>query len=443
MSISIKNISFYLFLLLLSCCVALLTSMYSVNFLVIGLGCLVTVALLFMTFTKVTKTLVFLGTCLIVSLFLIPNYSLGGINIRFEDYLTLFLGFASLILIHKNGLEKNGIVKAISIYLVYSLAISLMQTLFNDLSSIYFIYLAKEVQYFIYFYIMLSLTLHHEFENRFIKLFTTLSHVTVLWGIYQLISHQMFGYYGIGVISETASSQSGGAFFIITLFYMYMMESAQSKGRNFLYFILMIVSVGLTFATVSRTAIFAVVVTLFLYFNYKLITLKLRIKQIILSVYAVGFAAPVMYFTLGDFISNIMVRMARITESANERTDHWSYFMSRSDTFGTIFGNGKGFTQTITGGFTLGADSQYIRLILESGYLGTAIWGIMILSIFYLCFKNRKNSHNETLFLALLTTGFLVMGFSHEVFNVALQASLFWSVAGVLSGMIIKKSKTI
>jgi hypothetical protein len=415
------------------------STLYSTRFLIVMLAIMITSMIMIMLITNKEKTLLALGMLTVVSLLIVPKVSLGGVNLRFEDYLTVFFGIFTFGYITNKSEEKPPILKWIIAYLVYSLLISLTQILLNDLSLIYLFYLLKEIQYFLYFVVFFYLSYRSENNSRSIlRVVYVCSGATLAWGVIQMLT-TMRGYYGIGLISETASSQSGTIFFLITMFYMYRLN-AVTKYRM-LHLALVFLSVALTLSTVSRTAIMGVVVCILLYAIITVITMRITTKKVIISIYSLAVGIPLAYMLIGSFFDHIIARLSQATDSADERQQHWGMYFSRTDTMGVIFGKGKGFMQTITGGFTLGADNMYVRQIIEIGYVGLSIWLLIILGILRFCLANWKKFYPESLFILLATLGFLIMGSTHEVFIVTLQASFYWILIGWTMGKVIREKK--
>jgi len=248
------------------------------------------------------------------------------------------------------------------------------------------------------------------------------------------------GYYGIGLISETASSQSGGVFFVVSMFFLYLIEKSERAIDKLKYAAFLFVSLTLTFATISRTAIMAAGVAVTLYALYILI--RMRVSRLILMMYLTVLMLPVAYLIIQGTIDRILERLNQVSQGAETRLQHWKYFLSHSDQLGLlIVGNGKGYVQNITGGFTLAADSQYVRLLVEVGVVGTILWLATVFSLLLLCWQARMEHPAESLFVGLVTIGFLTMGVTHEVFVVTMQASVYWAFMGLFMGYIMNEMR--
>lgn len=401
---------------------------------------IITFALLFLFITKTSAMVKIFTTLLLISLFLFPSVTVAGVGLRIEDFITVFLTlFLVYLLFNDYSSVMTPINKPIFYYISYVVIITVVHVLINNLSSIYLFFAIKELQYLIYFFAFVYVMKYEWFRVNFKKMFLWLSVVTMLWVAYQLVFNASVGFYGVGLISETGSSQSGGVFFLISMFFLYQININHKWKPRITYFIMFIGSAGMLFVTMSRTAImaFGVVYAIYLLF----ILFRLSTKRLLISGYLITLASPLIYLLIKDEIARVIQRINVIDQSTNTRVDKWNYLLSYVSDLGYIFGEGRGFAQTMTGGLTLGTDSQYVRNIMELGYVGSFLFIIVILSIFIFAFRNLKKFYGESLFIILITCGFMVMSVTHEVFLVTIQASFYWTLIGAFVGKIIYDKK--
>jgi len=429
-----------LFTLILLSFVGIVTSVYlTLNVGLLSIPIVLTLFLFLLAITNYRKASVFVGLALISSIMLIPKIKYAGINLRFDDYVSLFIAFLLIVILFIIRYEERtitsakGIITLIIFYLTYCSLFTAIQLLLNNLNPLFLLYLVKEIQYFLYFFFVLIICTKYSADENLIKWFTYLSIATVAWGIYQFIFTSR-GYYGIGMISEPASSQSGGAFFTISLFFLYLYE----LKRKYLYGLFFLLSVWLTFATVSRAAMVALVFVLILY----ILRLIFVNRRKILTIYLMSCFAVSSFFFFPWIKSNSLYqkfyeRINTIDEGSNFRMYIWQSRLSTYDLFDLIFGRGKGYTQTFSKGFTLAADSQYVRLLLEIGIIGLVLWLVVIFSILFFAVKHYRTSKPESMFIILFTLGYLVMSITHEVFMVAIQGSLYWIMISLMLSKII------
>lgn len=412
--------------------VAWLTTLLGIKLLVIVIAAF----LLLFLFIHPKATSV-LGASLIVCVLCTPKISVGGISLRLDDAVAIYIGIFLLGLLFQKKLEKQPIFRQIVFYLIYCSILTGAYMFFDGLNMFYVFYFLKEIQYFLYFFFFLYICSKSEQQSDvMIRTLRLSAIVTCIWGLFQLATGKMAGFYGVGLIGESGSSQSGGAFFLITLFFLYLYEKNKQKFDG----LLILVSMTLTLFTVSRTAVFALTVSVIVYFLIKLLTVRIKATSIVKGVYFIFFSSILSILVYKLLPSNrtdgIIGRFGNVSGGSETRVNKWELLMQHADLNVQLFGHGKGFAQVVTGGTTLSTDSQYIRLLLEVGFLGIILWSIVIGTIFYIAFKHFKSNKNEAIFLMLSTVGFLVMSITHEVFIVTIQASVYWILVGIMIGII-------
>jgi O-antigen ligase len=401
---------------------------------------LIVIVLFMLLFKNTKKTISLLSTVLILSLFLIPGFNYEGIGFRLDDLIVVLMSFILfIILFQQKKIKMSPIIKCLVAYLMYSFLISVVHILLGELRPIYMLFFIKEIQYFIYFLSFYYMAMNNDnFSIKVEKVFVFSSLATLGWGVYQLITGNIVGYYGIGIISISAPSQSGVVLMVISIFMLYM--SIYNKRRSLFYTLAFFLASALTFATISRTGISILIALLGVYLLISMFR-KWNAIKVLIGGYLIVLLVPLAYLLVGDLVKSILERFSRFNEGASGRIGFWQHFLSQSDTMGHIFGNGKGFMQVIVGTFTLKADSQYVRLILEVGIVGLILWVGLISSILIFSIKNMKNNYHDSLFLFLLTVGFILIGVTQEGYLVAIQGSLYWILTGLFIGKISRKNK--
>lgn len=407
-----------------------------------ALAIFITVIIMTRMVSQRDQTLSKLINLLMMNLFLIPGINISGISFRLDDYIAIFLTIGLFLLLVNNKYKNAGqlLINILFIYLGYSFFITLINIIFNDLNLILILYFIKEIQYFIYFFVIYYLAKNHEnFQNNFKKYFLISALITIGWGIIQLVTGNIIGYYGIGIISVSAPSQSGIVLFLISLFLFYMSLIEKNKIKTYFLTVASLASIALTFATISRTAISVLLGIILLYLFISLFR-RWNFKKILIGLYFFILVSPVGIILIGDELGySIIERFSRFSQGASGRMGFWQGFLSHSNNLGLIFGNGKGFMQEIVGTFTLKADSQYVRLILEVGIIGLIFWILLIVSILLFATKHLRTHYYDSLFLILLTISFIVVGITQEGYLVTIQGSLYWILTGYFIGNITRK----
>ncbi|MGD6900485.1 O-antigen ligase family protein [Bacillus infantis] len=437
-----NSIVLVLLLLSLSLIIGILSSYYNQLFLVTSAGFVLGLLTMAFLFKMTQKTLSILSVSLLISLFLIPSFSFGNIGLRVDDFIVIFISLALFFVFLKyKNFKMSAILKWLFVYLTYSFIISAVYILSGELKPIYMLFFIKEIQYFVYFLVFYYLALNKNgFSYTVRKTMLFVSLLTIGWGTYQLITGKIVGYYGIGIISVSAPSQSGVVLMLMSIFLLYMSLTTKKKSNSLFLTLTMFLSIAMTFATISRTAILILCLLLALYVTISMFN-RWNIKKVLIAVYIAALMIPLSYFLVDKLVMSVLERFSRFAEGANGRIGFWKGFLSHSDLLGYIFGNGKGFMQVIVGTFTLKADSQYIRLVLEVGIIGLILWTILIGSILIFSLKNLKNNYYDSLFLLIMTIGFILIGVTQEGYLVAIQGSLYWILTGFFIGKISRQNE--
>lgn len=424
---------------------SILSSYFPLQALFLVVGVLIALFIFLAFSRKPMQVLSFLLCALVLSLFFTPSVSISGASFRVDDVIVVFITIFLMILLFKREIGKNlniTTLKFIIVYLLFSLFITMVRIFFDDLNPIYILFFVKEIQYFIYFLLAIVLIISGErYYHHFQKAFYFGIVITLCWGVFQLLTGSIRGYYGIGIISVQNPSQSGVVFFLMTISLIYFSDT--EKGlKSAINLMLAVISMALTIATISRTAILVVVFSISLYLFISLFKRKKNTIKLLVGAYLLIPTLLISYFIIGDMLANVFERLSRFNQGVGFRTTNWEYFLSQGDWIGYIVGNGKGFMQVIVGSFTLKADNQYVRLIVESGVIGLLLWLMIILSILYVSFKNLKYQFNDSIYLIVLTVSFMVIGVTQEGYLVAIQGSLYWIISGVILGKIYSNSQT-
>lgn len=428
----------------MGCMVGVLAAYYDIYFLVflLTVGTFSFFMLLLLKYPN--KTLIFLCLLLVFSLFFISDIQIGGIGLRLDDFITIFLTLFLLLIFtfKKNTVTyPPGIKWFLLFYLLYSALISIVNLIVKDLHPIFLLFFLKEIQYFIYFISFYFLIMKYDHTNKIVNMFTFGSISTVIWGTIQLVTGNYHGHYGIGTISAQTASQSGALFFIITTFFLYRSVATRNSFNKLVFFILSLIATIMTVATIARAALIVVLAVYVMYISFSIFRKRWNLKRIIIAIYLVVPACFIGYQLIGDTLDYVIHRFSYLQAGVEGRVNHWIWFLGDSGLFGSIFGNGKGYMQVITGTFTLNADNHYVRLIVEVGVIGLILWCAFMASILIFGLTNLKTNYTDSMFLLIITLAFMLYSLSQEVFMVAIQGSIYWILAGFFIGKINREKK--
>lgn len=437
-----QNIILLLFTIILAAFVGFLVSIKPYESLIIAVTLfLLTIGIIFILINK-DRALSLFSLMIILSLLLIPAFSLGELELRLEDFLVIFLTIGLIytwLSKGKTNILPHSIYLSLIIYLIYSVLITFIQMSVNGTHPIYLLFFLREIQYFIYFFVFCYLATNLDgFIKKAQKVFLFVSVITIFWGIYQLVTNNIIGYYGIGIISTPTASQSGIAFFIITFMLFYLSTTADKNWQKFLTTCFGLLAAVLTVTTVTRTSIVVLGVFLLLYIFFSLFRRKWNFIKIYFIMFAGIIIIPIGYFLSGRLFTFMLERFSRFRLGMEGRMTIWDGYLNNTDILGQLFGNGKGYMQVIIGSFVLKADNQYVRLIVEIGYIGLILWLIFIGSIIIFSIKNFKNNYTDSMFLLIFTICFLIIGLTQEAYMVTIQASLYWIITGFFVGKLIR-----
>lgn len=438
-----RELVLYIVAIMVVAVTGVLVSVTPIKTFLISVTLFVTITCLIFININFEKSLSYLSLTLIPSLLLIPGFTFNNITLRVDDFLVIFLGLSIfLIWYNKKELLPKPISTTLVAYLVYSSGITLIFLIQKIIDPIYLLFFLKEIQYFIYFAIFCYLSSKVDgFSEKVKTTFLIVSVITIFWGLLQIVSGNIRGYYGVGIISAPTASQSGIAFLLTTFVLLYISVTAKKKATRFIVSVMTCLSAILTLATVTRTSIVVLGVLFVMYLFFSMLRKKWNFIKIYLSIWAIVIIIPLGYYLASDLFHSILERFSRFGEGAEIRMNIWDRYLVNIDLINLIFGSGKGFMQVMTGTFVLKADNQFVRLIVEVGYTGLILWLIFIFSIVMFGVKNLKSQYTDSIFLLMLTLCFLTVGLTQEAYMVTIQASLYWILTGFFVGKMLKQNQ--
>ena len=348
------------------------------------------------------KYIIFIFSLYIADLLLITKTSFTG-DIRTQDIATLLavpIFFYALKRINVN-FNINKIILSISVYFLYLLITNLI-IYATGINSIKFIfYIIKELEYMIGMLIVFYCGVYH--REKMIKIISILIFINIIYGVCQFGLGKI-SYYGIGAISDSNPAASGLVYFMCAIL-SFIIFINKKNSKYIIYFIL---SIGLTILTISKTNILGVVIFIaiyvVLYIMYRCINKIIKIKKTNILIIANCIIAMIILVVIADitrldsiilendFISRIIYRFSRSGHSFSFRMNKAEYYYNSiigDSVLRTLFGAGKGIPEYYFKASALGVDNQYVRFIIEMGYLGTSLW---IIQLGFIGVKLRKAS---------------------------------------------------
>ena len=410
----------------------------------------------------VNKKTVYLFLVLIITaICLSPRFSLGllagrrNIDIRAEDIVLCFGLIAGLIFIVLRKKFKFILpplfwpILFVSSWGFFSVLLNLL--IGNIVSKIAFFYFLKEVEFFLFYFLIFYCVRSVGLSRRLIKYWIIFSLVSVFWLVYVFIFNIQWSIqpYGPNTFIEPGGPFPSGGFFLLlfiffsNLFIYYYSRLNISKTKKvflFIIFILPMVGVMSSGSMAATMGLFvSIIVSLFLLFKDRLGSTGI-IKIIISTVIFFGIIIAAIHILP---VPQKIISLKKVM---------YEYTSGDSESRGGIFRDHSVLLiehpqYLITGIGVLGeAHSQYMRVLLERGILGLFLflWLMRsILKISYDGFKEKDNLFKKGLSAGLFTATvcMLIMAIPNDVFMVVKPDEIYWFFAAMTIALIYAPSE--
>jgi len=362
---------------------------------------------------------------------------------------------ANLLISGRKKIEKPPLFFPILAWLGIGLFSLLTNWLFMNIEiSRGFFYFLKEIEFFfLYFYLFYHLK-NIDSAKFIIKIWIFLGLVNVGWVIYQLCKG-IIGYYGPGAIGEPEGPFPSGGFFLIIfiflfnilLYYYFKLNISKLKKAILLAF-----TVSLTlgvFASGSRASgiglLFAGFLTILFYFLKE--KKKLKVFFITILVFIIFATVFIFFLTKIPAAKRLIGLEAFFWElSAKDSSTRFSIWKTQTlEAFKhplfLFFGYGKSAALVYEE-----SHSQYVRNLVETGFIGSIVFLFLIFVIIKKSFKGflfKKNPFiiglSSGLFVATLTM--LLISIPAEAFIVVKIAETYWFFAAITMAVLASKKQ--
>ena len=283
----------------------------------------------------------------------------------------------------------------------------------------YPIILMKEVQYF---YIAFLVA-----QNRawwVLGAVDALAVLLIAYGLRELIAGRI-SYYGIGSFGMTdAPSLSGALYMFSTIWLHIRLKLLPTVALRSAAFVVVLLGIACTFATVSRTAIIAVTIYAIVYvFLARIVVFPALLAALGLTPWAIQVVALSISAGLG-LIAQQVVRRATAEQLASgaSRAEKWLGYLQDMRAPDFIFGRGAGYPNALAGTYGLGVDSQYVRLTMERGIAGFIIVAAILLTML-IEIKRRGGEYQHAWAIVMAV---MVMSIPFEALQVSKSGGFFW-----------------
>ncbi len=390
---------------------------------------------------NILKVVFYHNLAFLLFFFLTPKiYIFRDFGFRFEDILfpaTFIIFLTALPEIKK--LTYNKIHKAVIVYFAYIFIQGLILSFFTGAFKYFIVISAKQLQYFIFFYLLILTFQTNIFRRLTLNFITILVGANLAWALLQIFTghqtlfridyYRVSVAYGIGAIGEKMPHQAAAIFLFCFLFSYFHREL---KHRKFFIFL----SAAAVFMTISRTTIAALLVcALYILLTSPEFRILFKKPLILLSSAIIFFfsvfAADTMltssnsrfYGTLKRRISSEAIHrgfFARIT--------HWDHYLKDRHyivhfPLNALTGMGRGYTNISGGGWKMKADSGYLRDFVEIGIIGL----FMHLSIFFMIGRNTGFKRYMVILLPYLS-----LSITYEVFLMSKSGLILLVISAIL-----------
>jgi O-antigen ligase len=361
-----------------------------------------------------------------------------GVTIRAEDMLLVLLGFAWLahMAVHKElGLVRktplNGLIGYYIISCFFSTSMGFLTGHVSGITGFFFV--LKYVEYFVVYFIVANYLHSHAQIRRFTIAVLITAFIVTLVAIAQIPSGERVSAPFEGERGEP--NTLGGYLLFVGAIAAGLMFSLENRRLKYALGGLISLMIIPFLATLSRGSYLALP---FVYFA--LIYLNKKHRSLMIGL-MIGFAAlgtvvvpqsvkdRVMYtFDQEKQANQMQVGGVAIDTSTSERLTSWKEALEdslRSPLWG--FGvTGYGFL-----------DAQYPRILVETGFIGLLLFGLLIRAVFREAFRVLRRSR-EPLYRGLAMgliaglVGILVHGVGANSFIIVRLMEPFWLVVGLV-----------
>jgi hypothetical protein len=370
------------------------------------------------------------------TIFCIPKALIVSLTgLRPEDFIGLIAILSLPIFFvntYRNISSKLNI--SIIVYFLYLFIISSIRTPQHIPS--FSVLLFKEVSYvscfFVFYYTFYKINLKE--IKPFLKKIIFLSTPAIIYGLFQILTFNFTGMYGLSLYGHEKSPASNGLIylFIFLIFFIFKDIEKRSKALLFLINILGLLVI-LTGSKLSALGLFTFL--LVYYFLDEKFYRKLG------AVSFIPLVLTIMYFVVNSGIGALHRYSSLLTPIALiQNRGIWFKLKWSEGFFAKIAGMGLSAGHIdIFGDFSFGMamDNFYLYCLIVYGLVGSIIFFLMIWSLI----QNFPKKFNEKKIAISITLAFLVMGMGAEIFQLSISGILFWSLSGMLLG--IAKNKII
>lgn len=376
-------------------------------------------------------------------------------DLRFEDIiLTMLLLFWLLYLLLRPKIYLTPLFKALGIYIViviFTTSIAIMTLNLSPIRSI--LYLLKEVEYFIIFFLVANWIRSASDLKLMSGLLLFAGLLNAIWMGFQFITSQksflffinkeltadvyqnptLLESYGPHLIGEASPLSTGGFFLLVFLLALNFLIFYKEGNRKWLYAVSSVsffACLALSFSRVSMLGAVFGATTLLSQVNQ-----KGKIKIITLLIIILVVTALLMN-QLGYFSPGGRLQIEGIERSLHVRIfEIWQPLMHQGFN-GFLVGFGKGALGVVEGLEATEAHNHYLRVFIESGFWGLLAFVYLLAMIIFLStrvLKEGKLAISKVAGGATLaaTVGLGIAALLQDVFTPVILNEFWWIFVGL------------
>ncbi len=331
-------------------------------------------------------------------------------DLRYEDFFIIIILLSWFM--YSQFTQQKLYVSPLGKYILLYLSLALFSTYIGLLMGWIepvraFFYYTKEVEYFLFFLIALNFVKSDKDFNVAVIAILIGGVISGCDILYQLISGNTgwqrvgFKYYGVSYIGESTPFVAGAYFSIIFFLSLLLLRAASSKIVKVISLFCIATAIIGIIGTMTRTIAAAATIVFLIYIYFILREKGSKAKKFL---FVLGITTFVVFVSIiiYNYLKQIELPVGRLIDVQNAkelyRVKRWDevfvYYLSLFPK-SPVFGMGKSITGTGAElvGTSLGeAHNQYIRILVEMGIIGLAVFLFMIYRILKIAYKIYQNS---------------------------------------------------
>lgn len=364
--------------------------------------------------------------------FSFPIFQIQGKNIRLED-MSIFLLLPCLFF-YLNHITDICIKKIVIFFLfisIYGYTTTAINYMVGVTNYIGLLHLIKELQYFITGFLVYVFVINA--KNFRLPIATVLLFIlsNCVWAIYQIMSGNMLGWYGVSALGLENAAAASGAIFLSGFLFSFSCYILKIY-TNISLFIAISSFIGMLLVA-SRTPIISGLIFLIFYFLMlqgrnifnKRIPFNLKSSFYLSIVFLCLFY---LYHNFYQYVITIENRISNFGIGSNIRSNRILTYIDFSTTeiYGFLIGYGKGVNEAFSSSIDLSVDSQFARYLIELGFIGVTLWFMFFIYSICSSFKLTKYNFKAVFLFTSFTLSFLSMFYSYDVMIIAKYAYIYW-----------------